>query len=511
MPPLPALILSALIFLIINGLLRIPLMNPGDVLENGWELVDSGRTEEAAIPWNMDLLDRHTVVLRRLLPPTAGESLVITGLNTTGLTATVDGKTVRRIGDHEHATANIWNAMVVVPLDDSGRDDRLLELKISGHQVLGLYRIPFVEESGRAQRRLSVHRVFYNSMVVFFMGASVMIGALLIGFSLLRRPRRLDGLLLGLSGLFIAFYATDYTFRYSMGVFPLYTALKRIVIALGYLGSFSFLAGLDFQANSRFTWSKVTAIPTLAGILMIAVTPTVGVMNRLLPWFNIVLLANLVLVIIVVARKMRKRILYVIASGLIFLAILQMIAIMTIIQFAPAVLQYIVVIASALIGMQFLLDYREVYHDREKLRRVYNRDELTGAYNRRALNSVALAGFSTAVFLDFDLFKSYNDSYGHDRGDSLLKDFVRVANGHVRRDDLVIRYGGDEFLILLGDADREEAAAIIERIRSAFLALEPGGGVDVSYGIESVSEDGEIDIVSLDERMYAMKLAKRRS
>ena len=486
-------------------------MNPGPVLEGKWTVVDGDRIERMELPWTMHLKEKRTVILRKSLPATKGESLVITSLNTTGLTVMVDGTTVRRIGDHENATANIWNAMVVISLDDSIREDRLLELRISGHQILRLSQAPFVEESGRAQRRLSRHRYLYNAMVVFFMGASVTIGLLLIGFALLRRPRRIDGLLLGLSGLLIAVYATDYTFRYAMGTIPVYNFLKRLTIACGYLGSFSFLAGLDLQANRRYTVSKITAMPTLAGILMIFLTPTVGEMNRMLPWFNTVLLTNLVLGIIVVVRKMRKRVLYVIASGLLFLAILQIITIMVFLTSQPAVLQYVVVIASALIGMQFLLDYREVYHDREKLRRVYNRDELTGAYNRRALSSVSLEEFSTAVFLDFDLFKSYNDSYGHDKGDSLLRDFVRVANSHVRRDDLVIRYGGDEFLILLGDAGHDEAAAIIERIRSAFLSLEPGGGVDVSYGIEAIGDEGELDIESLDRRMYAMKQLKRRT
>ncbi len=102
-------------------------------------------------------------------------------------------------------------------------------------------------------------------------------------------------------------------------------------------------------------------------------------------------------------------------------------------------------------------------------------DYLTGAYNRRyfekyleiiwkeSKNNTQLS----ALMIDIDHFKKYNDTYGHQKGDDILKIVVDTINEKIRDDDTLIRYGGEEFLILLKDTSIKEAEIVAKKIKEA--------------------------------------------
>ncbi|HET7521179.1 MAG TPA: GGDEF domain-containing protein, partial [Candidatus Limnocylindria bacterium] len=90
-----------------------------------------------------------------------------------------------------------------------------------------------------------------------------------------------------------------------------------------------------------------------------------------------------------------------------------------------------------------------------------------------------------AVLLDLDHFKAFNDGNGHLAGDEALARVGAILRQSVRRDDMVFRYGGEEFLILIPGGDRESAAALAERVRLA-VQDDPSGapwGLTVSAGV----------------------------
>ncbi|WP_243094415.1 GGDEF domain-containing protein [Thermus thalpophilus] len=106
-------------------------------------------------------------------------------------------------------------------------------------------------------------------------------------------------------------------------------------------------------------------------------------------------------------------------------------------------------------------------------------DPLTGLLNRRGLEAelpklVALArrygAPVSAVMLDIDRFKRVNDTFGHPVGDEVLRLLGRILQASVRKEDLAVRYGGEEFLLLLYGADRQAAKEVVERIRARFRA-----------------------------------------
>jgi diguanylate cyclase (GGDEF)-like protein len=115
-------------------------------------------------------------------------------------------------------------------------------------------------------------------------------------------------------------------------------------------------------------------------------------------------------------------------------------------------------------------------------------DTVTGIANRRALDEAMLALAGTrlaAVLLDLDHFKSFNDRNGHLAGDDALSRVGGIMRQAVRREDLVFRYGGEEFLILLPGGDRDAAAKLAERVRRAVEDDPQVGpwGLTVSVGV----------------------------
>ena len=116
----------------------------------------------------------------------------------------------------------------------------------------------------------------------------------------------------------------------------------------------------------------------------------------------------------------------------------------------------------------------------ESLRDSTLRDPMTGLNNRRFLEeyvetlvaSVQRKGAHVAILmLDLDYFKMVNDTHGHDAGDAVIKALANVLKQSVRASDLVIRYGGEEFLIVLLESSAEQAVQIGEKIRAAVEAL----------------------------------------
>ena len=112
----------------------------------------------------------------------------------------------------------------------------------------------------------------------------------------------------------------------------------------------------------------------------------------------------------------------------------------------------------------------------ETLREANLRDPMTGLNNRRFLEEYVETLVSNVhrkkshlsiLMLDLDYFKMVNDTYGHDAGDAVLKALAKVLKQSVRASDMVIRYGGEEFLIILQEAEGGQADAIAEKIRLA--------------------------------------------
>lgn len=116
------------------------------------------------------------------------------------------------------------------------------------------------------------------------------------------------------------------------------------------------------------------------------------------------------------------------------------------------------------------------------------------------------------LMIDVDQFKEFNDSLGHPQGDQLLREVSQIIRSYTRETDVVCRYGGDEFAILLIETNKENASQIAERMRQAFeLRLNKEGRVKItgSFGVASFPEDANNRSDLLARADAALYLAKR--
>jgi diguanylate cyclase (GGDEF)-like protein len=160
-----------------------------------------------------------------------------------------------------------------------------------------------------------------------------------------------------------------------------------------------------------------------------------------------------------------------------------------------------------------------------RLFRLSTSDALTGALNRRHFMALMAREQRRAerygaryslLMCDIDHFKRVNDTYGHQVGDEAIKGLARVALAHLRPTDLLCRYGGEEFIIVL--THTEEAGAVIaaERIRAAIGKLETSAGntilrFTVSIGVATFASGSTVEqvIECADQALYAAKTGGR--
>ncbi|WP_046985516.1 GGDEF domain-containing protein [Delftia tsuruhatensis] len=155
------------------------------------------------------------------------------------------------------------------------------------------------------------------------------------------------------------------------------------------------------------------------------------------------------------------------------------------------------------------------------LRQERNHDSLTNLLNRRAFQEAAelrladshMAPVSVLIG-DIDHFKRINDSWGHDCGDRVLQAVARTLQQHVRSDDLVSRFGGEEFVLLMRTTP-EEAERVAERIRAQLSAdgyvLAAGQRITISFGIAPVAANTALTdaLTRADALLYSAKQAGR--
>jgi diguanylate cyclase (GGDEF)-like protein len=145
------------------------------------------------------------------------------------------------------------------------------------------------------------------------------------------------------------------------------------------------------------------------------------------------------------------------------------------------------------------------------LQELVDRDPLTGLSNRRALPDVLRSVFDTgATILFFDLndFKGINDSYGHQMGDECLKRFARVLQASFRPDDHVIRYAGDEFVVVAQSVEPAQVLVRVEGVRER-LKFERTDGPPIKFAVGHAylpsNGDAEAALREADEAMYREK------
>ncbi|MBW2662710.1 MAG: GGDEF domain-containing protein [Deltaproteobacteria bacterium] len=175
---------------------------------------------------------------------------------------------------------------------------------------------------------------------------------------------------------------------------------------------------------------------------------------------------------------------------------------------------------------QLCIENLNLQSEIKRLKKISFIDAATEIYNKRYLQIRLEEEFARArrygsslssIFIDLDNFKSINDTYGHIIGDRLLKEVASVLESLCRSEDVLVRFGGEEFVILMSDTDDSEAVILAERIRKKvaghiFFYGDIKISVSASLGVSTINNgdfkyvsDPEQLIRTADKAMYMVK------
>jgi diguanylate cyclase (GGDEF)-like protein len=192
------------------------------------------------------------------------------------------------------------------------------------------------------------------------------------------------------------------------------------------------------------------------------------------------------------------------------LGLLQVLIVFTFGQSRPYVIQYIILMGTCVLGTNLLLEFSRLYSEKMDLEKRVVMDTLTTAYNRNILGKASSEQYDAIILMDLDNFKAYNDKYGHQKGDQLLIKFTEIVKNNLRQEDIVVRYGGDEFVVLLHGISIIDAEHVALRISHDLEdSTQAEDHLGVSYGIEKMEHSLDSDLDKADHLMYAMKQAKQ--
>lgn len=167
---------------------------------------------------------------------------------------------------------------------------------------------------------------------------------------------------------------------------------------------------------------------------------------------------------------------------------------------------------------RLVLDFKQ---QQQQLAKLALTDHLTGLYNRHSLYDLAPKYIQNALrhksplsllMIDLDHFKKINDTYGHSTGDSVLKNVAKIMQDACRTEDIVARFGGEEFVMLLTNCETDSAIHKAEKLRASIEASKPEGlTVTSSIGIATLSPNDTFDLLfnNADKAVYEAKATGR--
>lgn len=171
----------------------------------------------------------------------------------------------------------------------------------------------------------------------------------------------------------------------------------------------------------------------------------------------------------------------------------------------PVLLEELFLRVRNLITNKRLLD--KVHDQRRELYAMATTDKLTGCHNRHSLTEFAKKFISQAVrhqypislmMLDLDFFKKINDTYGHAVGDIVLEEMGKLLNCSFRDGDMVARFGGEEFVVLLNHCDTETVLDLAEKTRQQIEQLKPNQlTISSSIGVTTLAPGTTFDFEAL--------------
>lgn len=419
--------------------------------------------------------------------------LVLPRMGLSNIEVFLNGKMIWQVGDEDHHS-RMWTQTFVVPLDLTGGNSKL-SIKSFVLYDVKINWPPYLSKSPWMKMFLS--NLFFSEFPTMFFGMAIVLGILMMRISY----QTLDptgNFLFGISLIIAGLFILDYSY---IGLFlnrRLYLFMRRIGYSLPYLSVTSY-----FYSVRRVVIKKITPLKIVVPMIAVSILPIIihdFKIARMIAFLLSPLIVILIIGMLIEIILERK---YEFVSPFTFLFLSASYSTILVWKFPnPGVLTFGVSCSIVAVIKHLYSEYKNLTVTAILARKKSLLDPLTGAFNRRVFNEIPPSFRGTLIFIDLDGFKTFNDTYGHEKGDEILRRFADIVMKRLRKDDIFIRYGGDEFVILLNECSPEKAIEVVEDIKRTF---KNEVGLSFSYGISEFSGNILESIKIADRRMYEMK------
>lgn len=467
---------------------------------NAWEV----QNDEVSLPYYRVLDSSQIVTLYTSFPQIEADCLFLPKISGHGFRVWLNGVKIGQLGAEANWTANVWSSSHLIPFDPALlKAENYIQIDLFGLYDAGIGLAPTVGKMENMVGAADFINFFSQDLSLIIIGACFLLGVILL---VIRRYLLIRGqsfLYIGLASLLAAFYLFDFIFRYSGGNLSNFLWLRKSFLGCGYLANFFFLWGTEELVKEKHKTSWLLLILSLAAVTILLVQPSHVALKQYVRWGTLLIFPNLLLAFYLIISHREWNLLFpwmFYLIGFFHLAISMLLEISGFFFVPSAIL-------LAAVGFSFFLvdEYKTINQRLNSVQQELLVDSLTGIHNRGILARTIFVPGDLVIMLDIDYFKNFNDARGHQAGDDLLKEFARAFREQLRKDDLFLRFGGDEFLLILKQGDKELVENIVNRVETRVRLLVGDETLSVSFGSAKLERSFEEALIQADEAMYHMK------
>ncbi len=438
----------------------------------------------------------------------------------------LNDKLLGTLGDYKNNYSNIWTYTKAYNVNNLLKKNKLNTIKITSNKnfEIGFGLKPVIMNISKANKYIFGLNLYNNMFPLISIGIMLSISVIFFIINLSTIQTRFHvSIYIALSFILLAFYLFEFIF---IEYLPFsYLIFKKITFSSLYLSNIFFLIGFTKYFNLKFTHiSKFLIVISSVGIgLIIFALNQVIYIRKFYSYFNFIIIFYIINFLYLSYKKYKntgsKKILamfwgiliaspFVIHDIFINFVITDKIYLSQIgIVFIYIFLAYTILHDFTLLNKKYILEKKRADLNYKKSLK----DPLTGIFNRKVLEKLETIIDNTysALMLDIDDFKEINDNYSHLIGDSILKNISNILKKNLRDDDVIIRYGGDEFLIFLSNSNMDIAKKVASKINNVIRKTNFKNEIKItcSIGIKKVNINESLNkIIEIsDKNMYKAK------
>ncbi|MCK5758800.1 MAG: diguanylate cyclase [Clostridiales bacterium] len=481
------IIVISLVILILGFFLTLPYNMENEIRESGGLILDADDFSNGYYNLSVRILKNDdpkidtysTTVDGDTLRTVEGNSLhiIIFRLNAQAMAVYFNGELLDTYGDIENAHSHIYNSLASFTVSkDKIRDTNIISIKVNSLYMVGLEKNPIGIVNPDTSRYIT-ESIETRTQSLTLIGIGIFILGMLITIMLiyLGDKKNMGLLYFLLSIVFLSIYSLDFM-NFTQMAFS-FIVFKKIIIFS--LFACIFFLGLSFSKmfKSKSSWIFSTFLFFIISIVVLFVNNIIlfkRIYDILIPLISI----NFILWIVIAAKNLKEK-----DEAIIFLCSFINLLILSLADgvqlvifggtVSASIVSHVLIFSFILVLLLYLeINRRNITIENETRQHshFYKQaisDHLTGVFNLKYTVDILASETSpyTLVMLDIDDFKNINDRFGHQGGDFMLKYLVKKMKDEFRDTDLIGRYGGDEFIVILRGCSEKNAFEIMNRFR----------------------------------------------